>query len=118
MRITARTLVFLGVLVFLAACGDGESTDDLTGAELFVEIGCQACHTDADTDLAPTLSGIWGSVVLLEDGRTVTVDEAYVRRSITDPGADIVAGFDARMPTFGLSESEIDRLVDYVRSLG
>jgi hypothetical protein len=31
---------------------------------------------------------------------------------------DVVAGFDARMPTFGLSDSEVDRLVEYVRSLG
>lgn len=118
MRTTVKALAVIGALVVLAACGDSESTDDLTGAELFVEIGCQACHTDTDTELAPTLSGIWGSEVVLDDGRTVTVDEDYVRRSITDPGADIVEGFEARMPTFGLSESEIDRLVDYVRSLG
>jgi cytochrome c oxidase subunit II len=118
MRITVKTLLVIGALCALAACGDGGSTDDLTGSELFVEIGCQACHTDTNTDLAPTLSGIWGTDVSLDDGRTVTVDEAYVRRSIVDPGADIVAGYDARMPTFGLSDSEIDRLVDYVRSLG
>lgn len=118
MRTTARTVVLSGALLVVAACGDASSTDDLTGSELFVEIGCQACHTQADTALAPTLSGIWGSDVSLEDGRTVTVDEEYVRRSISDPGADIVAGYDARMPTFGLSDSEIDRLVEYVRSLG
>lgn len=118
MRTTVKALVLALALLVVTACGDGGSTDDLTGAELFVEIGCQACHTDADTDLAPTLSGIWGNDVVLEDGRTVTVDEAYVRQSIVDPGADIVAGYEARMPTFGLSDSEIDRLVDYVRSLG
>ncbi len=54
----------------------------------------------------------------LEDGRKVMVDEAYVRQSITDPQTDIVAGFDGRMPTFSLTESEVDRLVQYVRSLG
>lgn len=113
-----RPLLIAGVLLVVAACGNDGSTDDLSGAELFVEIGCQACHTEEDSDLAPTLSGIWGSDVTLEDGRTVTVDEEYVRRSITDPGADIVAGYDARMPTFGLSDSEVDRLVEYVRSLG
>lgn len=118
MRTTVRAILLVGAILVVVACGDSGSTDDLTGEELFVEIGCQACHTDANTNLAPTLVGIWGSDVTLEDGRTVSVDEAYVRRSITDPGADIVDGFEARMPTFGLSESEVDRLVEYVRSLG
>lgn len=115
---TARAALLMAMLMVPAACGDGESTDGLEGSELFVEIGCQACHGETNTDLAPTLHGVWGSEVELEDGSTVVADEEYVRRSITEPGADIVAGFDARMPTFGLSESEIDRLVEYVRSLG
>ena len=106
------------VLVSLAACADSGSTDGLAGSELFVEIGCQACHGEADSDVAPTLNEIWGTDAVLEDGRTVTVDEAYVTRSIEDPGADVVAGYSGRMPQFGLSESEVDRLVDYVRSLG
>lgn len=112
----ARALLLVAALV-LASCG-GESAEDLTGAELATDVGCVACHTDTDTDVAPTLHGIWGTGVVLEDGRSVTVDEVYVRRSITEPGADIVAGFDARMPNFSLSESEVDRLIEYVRSLG
>lgn len=115
----ARAALLLLAVLLLAACGGDEgATEGLTGSELATEIGCQACHTETDTDLAPTLHGIWGTEVELEDGSAVTVDEAYVRRSITDPGADVVAGFDAQMPTFGLSESEVERLVDYVRSLG
>ena len=107
------------LLLVLGACsGDPDSTDGLTGEELATEIGCFACHDDTDTDQAPTLRGIWGTDVVLEDGRSVTVDEVYVRTALTDPGAQIVPGFDTRMPTFGLSPSEVDRLVDYVRSLG
>lgn len=112
----ARALVLVGIL-FLAACG-GTSSEDLTGAELFIELGCQACHTGTNTDVAPTLEGVWGSEVLLSDGRTVVADEEYVRRAITEPGVEIVDGFDARMPVFSLTDSEVDRLVDYVRSLG
>ena len=104
-------------LIVIAACGGG-STEDLTGAELFIEIGCQACHGDADGEVAPTLVGVWGGEVALSDGRTVVADEAYVRKSITDPNADIVDGFEPRMPTFTLTDSELERLVDYVRSLG
>lgn len=112
---TARaTSVVLG---FVLTVGCGPGTTDLTGSELALEVGCFACHGDTDSDLAPTLAGVWGSEVLLEDGRTVVADEAYVRTSITDPGAQIVAGYDGRMPTFALSQSEVDRLVDYVRSI-
>jgi cytochrome c oxidase subunit 2 len=112
----ARTgLVVLGALLAIG-CGAGSS--DLTGSELALEVGCLACHGATDTDLAPTLEGVWASEVLLEDGRTVVADERYVRTSITDPGADIVAGYNGRMPTFALTDDEVDRLVDYVRGLG
>jgi cytochrome c oxidase subunit 2 len=57
--------------------------------------------------------------VLLEDGRTVTADENYIRESILDPGAKVVNGFKPVMPTFqGLvSEEQLNALVAYVKSL-
>lgn len=111
-----RRALLIAVLV-LAACGDG-GRSGLTGQELAGEVGCPACHTDRDTGTAPTLRGIWGTEVQLADGRTVTVDEEYVRRSITDPKADTVEGYNPIMPTFPLEDDEVDRLVDWVRSLG
>lgn len=113
---TARAgLVALGLLLTV---GCGSNSPNLTGAELALEVGCHACHGETDSDLAPTLEGVWESGVLLEDGRTVVADEAYVRTSITNPGADIVAGYDGRMPTFSLTDAEVEDLVEYVRSLG
>lgn len=111
----------MAVLVLVvAACGGGGAGEraDLSGEDLARDIGCLGCHTETGTGIAPSLHGIWGSDVTLEDGRTVTVDEVYVRRSITDPGADIVEGYSAAMPTFTLDDSEVDRLVDWVESLG
>lgn len=113
---TARAGRLVVALLLATGCGGGGA--DTAGSELALEVGCTSCHTEADTDLAPTLRGVWGSEVLLEDGRTVVADETYVRTSITDPGVEIVAGFDGRMPAFSLTESEIDQLVDWVRSLG
>ena len=57
--------------------------------------------------------------MLLEDGRTVTADENYVRESILNPGAKIVAGFKPIMPTFQglISEEQLNALVAYVKSL-
>lgn len=108
----------LVVLLVVAACGGGGTDDELTGEALATEVGCLACHTGSDTNLAPTLEGIWGTEEQLDDDRTVTVDEVYVRKSITDPTADVVAGFRPVMPRLPLDESEIDRLVEWVESLG
>lgn len=112
---TTRTLL-LACLLLIAACADAPESD---GAALALDVGCVSCHMETDTDVAPTLNGIFGTNVDLEDGSTVTVDESYVRRSIVEPQAQIVAGYEgSRMPVFILTDEEIDLLVDYVRGLG
>ena len=56
----------------------------------------------------------------LAGGGSVTADDAYVRESIVNPQAKVVAGFQPIMPTFqGLvSEEQLLQLIAYVRSLG
>lgn len=110
-----RSLLIVFLLLF--ACG-GEDTQGLTGEQLAAEVGCLSCHTDRGTSTAPSLVGIWGTDVQLADDRTVTVDDEYVTRSITEPGADVVEGYNPIMPTFPLEDDEVGRLVDWVRSLG
>lgn len=93
------------------------------GAQLAELQGCLGCHTtDGSSSVGPTWRGIYGSEEQLEDGTTVTVDEAYLRRSIVEPNAQIVQGFPPNVmpPTFGetLSDEEIDALVAYIKSLG
>src|SRR4029077_12759296 len=68
----------------------------------------------------PNLQGTYGKQVLLEDGRTVVADDNYVRESILNPTAKIVAGFKPVMPTFqGLvTDEQLNALVAYVKSLG
>ena len=114
-----RTVVGLAAILALAACSaDRSSEEPLTGEALAADLGCAACHTDTDSSIAPTWNGTWGTEVELEDGTTVTADEAYVRRSIEEPQADIVAGYGASMPAVPMSEEEKSALVDYIESLG
>jgi cytochrome c oxidase subunit 2 len=91
-----------------------------SGEELFVARACNTCHRP-DTDVrGPRLTGLFGRQVTLRDGRRVVADEAYLRESILNPTAKIVAGFEPVMPAFQgqLSEEEVLELLRYVKSLG
>lgn len=83
--------------------------------------GCFACHTtDGRSSTGPTWRGLFGSQVSLTDGRTVTADEDYLERSIVDPLVEVVDGYRPVMPSgFGdrLSETDIEALIAYIRSL-
>jgi cytochrome c oxidase subunit 2 len=89
------------------------------GKEVFMSLGCPTCHRFDTQGRGPNLIGVFGKPVLLEDGRTVTADENYVRESILQPAAKVVAGFKPIMPTFqGLvSEEQLNALVAYIKSL-
>jgi cytochrome c oxidase subunit 2 len=89
-----------------------------TGEKIFAELGCVTCHRSDSQGRGPNLQGIFGKPVQLEDGRTITADENYLRESILDPGAKVVKGFKPVMPTFqGLvSEEQLNALVAYVKS--
>jgi cytochrome c oxidase subunit 2 len=99
--------------------GGGNQPLAVTGQKLFSELGCVTCHRFDTQGRGPNLAGVFGKPVLLEDGRTVTADENYVRESILEPGAKIVQGFKPVMPTFQgqVSDEQLNALVDYVKSL-
>ena len=90
-----------------------------TGKELFSSLGCSTCHRSDVQGRGPRLAGIYNKPVLLEDGRTVTADDDYLRESILNPTAKIVSGFRPVMPTFQgiVSEEQLNALVAYVKSL-
>jgi cytochrome c oxidase subunit II len=90
------------------------------GARLFGQLGCITCHVPAGTGRGPSLEGLFGKSVKLQDGRTVIADEAYIRESILSPQAKIVAGYPPIMPTFQgqVSEEQILQLIAFIKSLG
>jgi cytochrome c oxidase subunit 2 len=89
------------------------------GAKLFQRHACNTCHRPDSLARGPNLEGIFGKPIRLADGRTVIADESYLRESILQPTAKIVAGFQPIMPTFqGLvNEEELLQLVAYIKSL-
>jgi cytochrome c oxidase subunit 2 len=114
-------VVVLGPAEFekwLSGGATGMSMVDM-GASLFQRFGCHTCHSDGGTSQGPSLTGLFGKTVKLQDGNTVLADENYIRESILDPRAKIVAGYQPIMPTFkGLvSEEGILQLIAYIKSL-
>ncbi len=90
------------------------------GNTLFQQLGCNTCHQAETQGRGPSLIGVYGHPVQLEDGRIVTADESYIRESILAPGAKVVSGFKPIMPVFQglLDEEQMNQLVEYVKSLG
>jgi len=99
--------------------GRAEDSPVAAGAKLFSALTCNTCHLTESQGRGPILTNLFGKTVELQGGGTVTVDEAYIRESIVNPQAKIVAGFQPLMPTFqGLvSEEQLLQLIAYVKSL-
>jgi len=90
------------------------------GRKVYQANGCAACHAQSNEGgIGPGLGGIWGKDEKLSPSGTVKVDENYIRESLLDPNAKIVAGYEPRMPTYKgqLSDRQIDALIAFLRSL-
>jgi cytochrome c oxidase subunit 2 len=114
--------VALGALG-LGACGSDSgpalSPEAEAGRSTMRSSGCASCHgANGQGGVGPAFEGLYGTEVALEDGSTVTADDEYLRRSIEEPGAQIVEGYRVPMPTNGLDTDEIDGIIAYVAAIG
>jgi cytochrome c oxidase subunit 2 len=89
------------------------------GGKVFEQLACNTCHKSDGSGRGPVLEGVYGKTVQLAGGGTIDADEAYLRESITNPKAKVVAGYEAIMPTFQgqVSEEQLLQLLAYIRSL-
>ena len=103
---------------WLSGAPAGESLEE-AGARLFRQHNCITCHEAGPTSRGPSLQEILGKQVRLASGETVVVDEGYLRESILQPNAKVVAGYESVMPTYQgqISEEGILQLIAYLKSL-
>ncbi|HVN45024.1 MAG TPA: cytochrome c oxidase subunit II [Steroidobacteraceae bacterium] len=96
----------------------GAGTLAAQGAQLFRAHGCSGCHGSHAVVHAPELTGLYGRMVHLADGRSVLADDRYLRDCILEPSAQRVAGYPPVMPSFSgeLSEEELLALIAYMKS--
>lgn len=90
------------------------------GQLLFTTRGCTQCHKiDGTDDIGPTLNGLFGKKRVMVDRTEITAEENYIRESIVNPQAKIIAGFDPVMPTYKgkLKDKEITVIIEYIKTL-
>jgi len=94
------------------------------GKLLTEQKGCIACHSaDGSKIVGPSYKGIFGhKVTITTDGkeREIMVDEEYIKKSILEPDADVVKGFNkGSMISYKgqLNDQEIDQIIEYIKTL-
>ncbi len=109
--------------VAAAAAQDAVDADLVKrGAKLARRSGCASCHSlDGSRRPGPTWKGLYGRKRPLTNGQEVVADEAYLRRAILTPDAEIAQGFPKRMmpKNFAqkLSEEKIRALIELIKSV-
>ena len=109
---------------FAAWLKEGKGGGAHPALALLEKHGCLGCHSlDGSKKVGPSFQGIWGRKVEVHTGkqeRSLVADETYLRRSIMEPGADIVDGYPPVMPPFAgvLTEEEVKLIIDFFRTGG
>jgi cytochrome c oxidase subunit 2 len=89
------------------------------GEALFTQLACVTCHLPDGSGRGPSLVGVFGSQVTLDNGNVVTADESYLRESILTSQAKTVKGYEHIMPTFQglINEDGVAALVEFIKSM-
>lgn len=91
------------------------------GEKLYKLRNCVGCHsTEPDKRVVgPSFANLYGYPRQLQSGETVVADEQYIRESIYEPKAKIVATYNAQMPSFKgqLNEDDIQSLIAFMKTL-
>ncbi|MBW8326391.1 MAG: cytochrome c oxidase subunit II [Prolixibacteraceae bacterium] len=94
------------------------------GQRIMKNIGCFACHSvDGSKLVGPSFKGLYGHTATVITGgkeREVPVDDEYIKKSIYDPNADVVKGFNKGLMlsyTGQLSDDDIAQITEYLKTL-
>jgi len=100
-----------------------EPAAESRGRDILSRNGCLGCHSlDGSSGIGPTFQGLYGSSrTVLIDGeeQTVTADEDYLRRSILEPNAELVKGFQPMMPSYEgkIPEEDMEAIISFMQEI-
>jgi cytochrome c oxidase subunit 2 len=89
-------------------------------ASLLDQLRCTNCHAGGGANArCPPLENLYGNPVRLADGSTVVADDEYLRESVLNPAAKVVAGYQPIMPSYEgqLGEEGILRVIAEIKAL-
>jgi cytochrome c oxidase subunit 2 len=88
------------------------------GEQLFKDLACVTCHKPEPPSIGPSLVNVAGRTTKLADGREVVADDNYLRESIMNSQAKVVAGFPPVMPVFQgqITEEQVMALIAYIKT--
>jgi hypothetical protein len=124
-------LATLAAGCILAACGGGSSTTAGTttesvpayvneppthqqvlvreGAKIAVADGCTVCHLMSHRrSLGPSFTSLAGHRVKLTDGRSVLVDERFVKEVLTNPDTATMSGYEPDLMSRALARLHVN----------
>ena len=88
------------------------------GKRLYDTNGCAACHgSNGLGGVGPALAGISGTNIALSDGSSVLADREYLIESIVLPQAQLVDGYNIKMPQNQLSEAQAELVAQFIEEL-
>jgi cytochrome c oxidase subunit 2 len=91
------------------------------GLAVLTAKGCIVCHSvDGKPKVGPTFKALLGreqQILVAGVPKNIRVDEAYVRRAIVNPAAEVVRGYPQAMPKVPLSEQELSEILGYLKTL-
>ncbi len=103
---------------------DGRVIPGAKGLEIIKKNACNACHSsDGSKLIGPSYLGSYGKMkTVITDGkeREVMMDDAYIRKSIYEPNADVVKGFASGLMVSykdQISEEELKEIILYIKSI-
>ncbi|MBD3402814.1 cytochrome c oxidase subunit II [candidate division GN15 bacterium] len=90
------------------------------GEQLYTSKACNTCHSlDGSKVVGPSFLNLYNKEQMLTTGQAVVADENYLRESILNPQAKLVAGYDPVMPSYQgvLKDQQVDALIAFIKSL-
>lgn len=109
--------VVLAIATVIAWVDDdsGAAGSSVDGPAIFQTRGCVGCHSiegvAGSASIGPNLTGLRERAGERVEGLG---DREYVIQSVRSPQAFMVPGFGPLMPTFELTDAELDVLVDFL----
>ncbi len=94
------------------------------GKRLMEKNGCVVCHSSDGTKIVgPTYKGVYGhKVMVVTNGkeREILADDEYIKRSIYEPDADVVKGYNKGMMVSyktQLNDADVANIIEYLKSI-